>query len=224
MTLVQHSSPVSGTITPAAADVPRTFSNAAYDITLTKAYIKMATAEIHECPTRKFTWRNLQELFMPSAFAHGGATSTSATVEQVINLMKIDLQLHELGAIEPPEKTYCDAAIVLNAADATTHEMPLDVDMVGKTFHFEGTFSTLGSGAPGTTFIISSNGSIEKEIEFSPSLELKSANGAQKIVLGTVYDQWFTDVDFMASDVDKAAKVLSNLANSFEYYTGTYTE
>lgn len=216
--LVHHKAAVGGNIdTSEGEGVARTFDNdAAVAIVLSKAYLKVTSVALHECHSDRLV-RILSNAVIPSAMAHGDDDPLSATSEQVIDILGKDLERVSMGEASPPAGDYCGAVIVVEPADDTTHSLPEDVDMVGKTFHLAGTQG-------GTPFTVESDQEGEVEIDFDETLTLDGSATGTKIAIGMVYDTWLDGVDFGASAAVQGAKVLENVLASFAHYTGDYTE
>ena len=213
---VHHPSEVpGGSIAPAGEGIPRTFTNnVGQEITITKGYIVLSSRELHACQTARIF------SFIPSAYAHGGSSATRDGAPIVEDVMRADLEMLNLGSMQPPNGHYCELEITLGAADADAENLPNDVDLVGKSLWLEGEYHA-GSGHK--DFIIRSSAEVTREIDLE--LNLSADHRDHNITIGMAYDTWFEDVDFTKMSQDQISDlVLHNIAHSLHHHKGATTE
>lgn len=203
VSLAAAPSPANTVAQPAGA---KSFTTAGgVSITLTKAYIVVASATIETACGASFSAMatDLLDLIIPVAHAHTTATPTSTGEPTVINLLAVDGGTISLGSVSPPAGDYCGVDIDLLAADADAANLPTDVSMVGKTLHIEGTYDD-GVNPAGSIHISTGAALQNKALLLSALLAISGNNLNGTINVAINYDTWFDGVDMIALEAETA--------------------
>ncbi|MCB0307906.1 MAG: hypothetical protein KDD48_00925 [Bdellovibrionales bacterium] len=206
---------------------PRVFTtDLDYQITLEKAYIALASAELSGCheSTRLMRPGMLWEAFVGNAMAHSEGSSTRIGVPIIKNILGADMSLVEWGTFEPAPGNYCHLSLTLEPADSDAMFLPSDIDMVGKTIYLSGSYVPPGGGS-GVPFVVTSSELRTQEIHFHDDNDQEVevtytvADPMQQLTVGMRYDYWFDQVDFQtmnASGIEN--QVLTNVALSIHQH------
>jgi hypothetical protein len=128
--------------------------------------------------------------------------------------------------MEPPPGRYCEARVVIGAADADAVALPADIEMVGRSLYLEGRYRA--PGAETAHFIIESSDSRELRIPLVDAypgrpapLLLDAGHRDVRLALAELTNFWLDGVDLAhGRQPDKAQQALDAIALTFHHHPG----
>lgn len=138
-----------------------TWASASGDtIELTLGYVAISSVEIVACEGGSLAQAGWRWPGIGVAHAHSSTSPRKLGVPGVVPLAPREAVRAELGSLEPPPGTYCEARVVLGPADGDALMLPEGVAMVGHSLVIEGRVIDAGDGTS-TPFRLESQATIE---------------------------------------------------------------
>lgn len=210
--------------TDTTVEAPVTVSTeTGFDVTITRGYLHIGAVELVECPhhSLKRLWKQLWST--PKAYAHGNTTPVKISSPFIDNFTHAPDTSLELGTFLPPPGSYCSVKVLFEAADSHADALPDDIDMIGRTFYFEGSWKQQG-GSLDTPFTWDSSieQSVTIELDEPILVDEEQAHRSGQLLLSTDALKWLDATEFDAlSEPAQATSLLQHIGSTTLAHIGT---
>lgn len=203
--------------TDATTEAPVTVATeAGFDVTIARGYLHIGAVELVACPhlSLEQIWQRLWST--PKAYAHGSTTAVRVSSPFIDNFTHARDTEFDLGTFLPPQSSYCSIKVFFEAADEHADALPDDIDMIGRTFYFEGTWKPQG-GTTDTPFTWDSaiEHSVEIELDDPIAIDDDQSQRSGHLSLATDALKWLDATQFDAlSDSAQASALLNQIGTT----------